>query len=242
MYSLDVQAPGVALQLELDPISGCAGRAGGTTSTCAARPIRASRRSTASSRPWPARRPRPGAVLTGRRAGHAAHAAGMRALDRDGRTRAGQRLGLACIKGAWHLLCTRSPGVRACRGSAAGRPSRRSRRARSVPVRWSAWISPTLVAVTYSVGPSKMQLVACSSSEISSSTSPSGDSTVTPPEIVVHDEQPAVRGERHAVRHVAVAQLAERGRPGRRRAGTRGAPSTPSSTCRPWASNAIPLG
>src|SRR6476619_616485 len=47
-------------------------------------------------------------------------------------------------------------------------------------------MSETAVAVTYSVEPSKMQLVACCPSVISSSTSPSGESTVRPPEIVVH--------------------------------------------------------
>ena len=47
-------------------------------------------------------------------------------------------------------------------------------------------MSATLVAVTYSVEPAKMQLVACSPRWISSSTSPSAESTVTPSEMVVH--------------------------------------------------------
>ncbi len=46
-------------------------------------------------------------------------------------------------------------------------------------------MSGTLVAVTYSAGPSKMQFVACSPRWISASTAPSGEITVTPPETVV---------------------------------------------------------
>ena len=78
-----------------------------------------------------------------------------------------------------------------------------------------------LVAVTYSVEPAKMQLVACSPRSISSSTSPSAESTVTPSEIVVQTNSAPVRGERHAVGHVAVAELCEGRPPRRRRAGRR---------------------
>src|SRR6478609_4331314 len=73
-------------------------------------------------------------------------------------------------------------------------------------------MSETAVAVTYSVEPSKMQLVACWPSVISSSTSPSGESTVRPPEIVVHtNSRPsAANGMRHRLRPVHPALPVER--------------------------------
>ena len=55
----------------------------------------------------------------------------------------------------------------------------------NVPVRCDASMSGTLVAVTYSAEPSNAQFVACSPRRISSSTWPSGETTVTPPETVV---------------------------------------------------------
>ena len=70
---------------------------------------------------------------------HAARCA--RHARRRPRLRAGDRDRASAVR--W----TAGFASRACRGSAAGR-SRRSRLARSVPVRWSAWISRPSVAVT----------------------------------------------------------------------------------------------
>ena len=89
VYSLDVQAPDAALLLQLDPAFHLTGRAGGGS-----RQHRRGRSARVVGRPVPRGGARgrsvAGAVHPCGRAGHAAHAAGLRARDPDRRARSGR--------------------------------------------------------------------------------------------------------------------------------------------------------
>ena len=82
------------------------------------------------------------------------------------------------------------PGGYSCPGISSRPPVASVSTRQKVPVRSEASISAERVAVTYSAPPSKAQLVACSPRLISVSTSPSGEITVTPWEMVVATNSP----------------------------------------------------